>query len=206
MRPRQCMHVVSCLSGILSLIYFISVADVFQNNTSFNLMQFLVGMHSVWDSVTLLFLLLAQRFIRKTLHSSRLHSWGFEWRSVLWLCTCTASCHACLLQAQCRWLYSGLSCTQTSPMPVEAGFGCPTIVPRSSPIYCPVMPSPDAAPPWEGTQTGRALVRKSSIGKGSNLLFGRSWPQPPAGCLAETVRKLRMTQKRCQRADGPGFP
>lgn len=78
--------------------------------------------------------------------------------------------------------------------------GTLTIFPCSSPIYCPVTSSPDtAADPLEGTQTGRALVRKSNAGKGDNLLLGRSLPQPPVACLAETVRKLRMTQKRRQR-------
>lgn len=62
------------VSGPLFLIYFVSVADAFQNDTKFHLLQFLVGMHGVWDSVTLLFLLLTQRFGRKTSHSSGLCS------------------------------------------------------------------------------------------------------------------------------------
>lgn len=78
--------------------------------------------------------------------------------------------------------------------------GTPTVVPCSSLVCCPVMPSPDTAADLpEGTQTGRTLVRKSNTGEGSNLLFGRSLPQPPAGCPAEMARKLRMTQVRRQR-------
>lgn len=56
-----------------------------------------------------------------------------------------------------------------------------------------------AAHPQEGMLTGtaRALVR-SNADKGSNL-FRRSLPQPPAGCWAETVRRLMTTQERRQR-------
>lgn len=74
----MCVWSAVFLSEILSLVYFVPAADAFQNDTSFSLLQFLVGMHGVWDSVALLFLLLAQRFSRKTSHSSGLRSWGFE--------------------------------------------------------------------------------------------------------------------------------
>lgn len=72
------MHMVICLSEIPSLIYFVSVAYALENGASFILLQFLVGMYRVWYSVTVLFLLLAQKFIKKTSHSSGLRSWGFK--------------------------------------------------------------------------------------------------------------------------------
>lgn len=65
----------------LFLIYYFSVADAFQSDSRFHLLQFVLGMHSVWDSVALLFLLLTQSFGRKTSHSSGLCSFkGFKWR------------------------------------------------------------------------------------------------------------------------------
>lgn len=142
------------LSEVLPLIYFVSIAGALQNDTNFNLLQFLEGMHSVWGPVTLLFLLIAERFIGKTSHSSGLCSWGFKWRSVLRLCTCTASSYGTLLQT-CWWFYSGLFCTQTLPMHVGARFSCLCAsLPSSlhSSICCPLMLSPDTAvDPSEGT-------------------------------------------------------
>lgn len=63
------------LLEILPLIYFGSIADKFQTDTGSHLLQFVVGMLTFWNSVTLLFLLLTKRCIRKTLHSSGVYSW-----------------------------------------------------------------------------------------------------------------------------------
>lgn len=209
MKPRKCVHMVICLSEIPTLIYFVSVADALENGASFILLQFLVGMYRVWHSVTVLFLLLAQKFIKKTSHSSGLRSWGFKWRSVLWLCICTASSLPCLLRSQHWWLYSGLPCPlglciyrphQHMQKQGSAAFRYPCHHPLLFPHLLAHHTLPDTAThPREGMLTGtaRALVR-SNAGKGSNL-FRRSLPQPPAGCWAETVRRLMTTQERRQR-------
>lgn len=199
---------VSHLSEILSLPSFVYASDAFQNYTDFNLLWFLVGMCSIWDSVALLFLLLSQRCVRKTSPSSGLCSWGFKWRSVLWLCTCTASALACLLQVQCWWLYSGLSCTWTLPISRKAESNCLLVplplslafLPSTAPSCCLLMQQLIL----RKAQTGRPLVRKSNAGKGSNL-FGRSLPQPPAGCPAKTWGSFGWHRRGVKEGGRPSF-
>lgn len=77
-KPRKRVLSVTFLPEILSLPSFVYVTDAIQNYTNFNLLQFLVGMCTIWDSIALLFLLFSQRCIRKTSPSSRLCSWGFK--------------------------------------------------------------------------------------------------------------------------------
>lgn len=148
------------LLEMLPLIYFGSIAGKFQTDTGSHLLQFVVGMLTFWNSVTLLFLLLTKRCIRKTLHSSGLHSWWFKWRSVpalllLFICT-----HVCLLQTQCWCLYSGPLCplgtcvqkvhalidlTSAREWRLWLPSGSCTIFPCFSPMYYLLMPSPNTA-------------------------------------------------------------
>lgn len=171
MKPRKCVHMVICLSEIPTLIYFVSVADALENGASFILLQFLVGMYRVWHSVTVLFLLLAQKFIKKTSHSSGLHSWGFQWRSVSGfasaqpppLLACfgpstdgfTQACPVPLVPVCKRSVH-----IQTSPTRAKAGFSCPQVSLPSS-LALPPFSGP-SYPSWYGSSSSGGHVNRDS--------------------------------------------